>query len=167
MFVELFALLNLLHAPSDYAFPRSLFLTSSALSALPQHHKSMHAFAERDCAPWDGPAFAIWIPAQHVGGPVNAWIYLRIWRRPEDSLSRFSFPDKTMRIGSVMYFQGLKSPQSLKWSTQPRQQLSGTVHFSRVGPHQSILGELDFRTDQNASLRGRFEAQWRQGRTTC
>jgi hypothetical protein len=116
--------------------------------------------AEHDIAPWDGPAFGIWIPAEQFGGKPDSWIYLRIWDAPEKSLKKVDFPDKSMRLGRVAYFLDLKTPRSLDWKSQPRQELKGWVRFMRANGKQPVIGEFDFVSEDAISLKGRFEAQW-------
>jgi hypothetical protein len=118
------------------------------------------AMAEHDIAPWDGPAFGIWIPAEQFGGKPDSWIYLRIWDAPERSQKKVVFPDKSMKSGTVMYFLDLKAPRLLDWTSQPRQGLKGWVRFMRANSRQPVVGEFDFVSEEAISLKGRFEAQW-------
>jgi len=68
------------------------------------------AMVEHDCAPWDGPAFGLWIPAKDLGGPKDSWISIRIWQRPEASRGQFTFPERSPRQkGSAMLFLKLPS----------------------------------------------------------
>jgi hypothetical protein len=116
--------------------------------------------AEHDIAPWDGPAFGIWIPAEQFGGKPDSWIYMRIWDAPEKSQKKLVFPDKSMRLGAVMYFLDLKMPRLLDWKSQPRQELKGWVRFIRANSMQPVVGEFDFLSEEAIPLKGRFEAQW-------
>ncbi|MEW6357484.1 MAG: hypothetical protein AB1696_14230 [Planctomycetota bacterium] len=125
---------------------------------------TLTATVEHDFAPWDSPAFALWISADKCGGQTNSWIYLRIWQEPEKSKRLFVFPDKTAKIGAVIYYPNLKSRQSINWEKQPRQELKGSVRFTRVSEKEPVLGEFDFISDQNVHLQGKFEAQWVGGR---
>jgi len=127
----------------------------------------MLGIAENDCAPWDGPAFGLWLPGEGHGGPLKSWIYLRIWKHPGQSLGRFTFPDKTLKVGSVIYFLNLESPKAIHWQSQARQQLKGSVRFSRVNRDENILGELNFVSEKNIHLRGKFEAKWILGKLPC
>jgi len=127
---------------------------------LGQPHGGPSTTAEHDIAPWDGPAFGIWIPAEKFGGRPDSWIYVRIWDAPEKSQKKFAFPDKSMRLGAVMYFQDLKSPRLLDWKRQPRQELKGWVRFMRANSSQPVVGEFDFLSEQAIPLKGRFEAHW-------
>jgi hypothetical protein len=116
--------------------------------------------AEHDIAPWDGPAFGLWISAEQFGGKPDSWIYLRIWDAPERSQRKFVFPDKSMKSGAVMYFLDLKSPRSLDWANQPRKELKGWVRFIRANRRQAVVGEFSFAAEEAISLKGRFEAEW-------
>lgn len=104
---------------------------------------SMLGIAEKDCAPWDGPAFGLWLPGEGLGVPPKSWIYLRIWKEPRKSLGCFTFPDKTLKVGVVIYLVKLESPKMIDWQNQARQQFKGSVRFSRVNLDQNILRELD------------------------
>ena len=128
---------------------------------------SMLGIAENDCAPWDGPAFGLWLPGEGLGGSPKSWIYLRIWKEPRKSLGRFTFPDKTLKVGAVIYLLKLESPKMIDWQNQPRQQLKGSVRFSRVNTDQNILGELDFLSEKNIHLNGKFEAKWTRNLLPC
>ena len=118
--------------------------------------------SEHDCAPWDGAAFSLWIPAERFGGRSNSWIYFRIWKAPEKSQTTFIFPDQSQepRVGTVIYYLDLKSPQSIVWQKQPRQELKGKASFFRVNRNEPVLGEFDFLSEKNIHLKGSFEAQW-------
>jgi len=118
------------------------------------------ATAEHDIAPWDGPAFGLWIPAEKFGGKPDSWIYLRIWDAPEKSQKKFVFPDRSMKVGAVVYFLDLKSPRSLDWKSQPRKEVKGWVRFIRADRRQAIVGEFDFVSEEAISLKGQFEAEW-------
>ena len=127
----------------------------------PQQPRAPSAIADRDCAPWDGPAFGVWIPGEGLGAPSRSWIYLRIWQSPETSAGRFTFPDRGQRQkGAVRLFLDLDAPKQLDWKTQPRQELTGSVRFTRVGRTVDVEGELDVVTDRGQRLKGRFSARW-------
>ena len=117
---------------------------------------------EHDIAPWDGPAFGIWIPAEPFGGKIDSWIYLRIWDAPERSQKKFVFPDESVprSLGAVVYFMDLKSPSSVNWRSQPRHELKGSVRFIKSNRVQPVVGEFDFVSEKGTALKGRFEAQW-------
>lgn len=115
---------------------------------------------EHDIAPWDGPAFSLWIPAETFGGKPDSWIHLRIWNAPEESQKKVVFPDETMKSGAVMYLLDLKSPRAVDWASQPRQELKGWVRFITANPGKPVVGEFDFVAEEAALLKGRFEAQW-------
>jgi hypothetical protein len=148
--------------------PVMLMLPVLSLPAIHQKTKtSMLGIAEKDCAPWDGPAFGLWLPGEGIGGPKHSWVYLRIWNKPEKSLGRFTFPDKSLKVGAVIYFLMLESPKMIDWQNQSRQQLKGSVRFDRVSLDQNILGELDFFSERNIHLSGKFEAKWIRNNLPC
>ena len=118
------------------------------------------SIAEHDIAPWDGPAFGLWIPAARCGGKADSWIYLRIWDAPEKSEKNFVFPDESMKVGAATYFLDVKSPRSIDWSSQPRQELKGWVRFIRSNSQQAVVGDFEFVSEEDIFLRGRFEAKW-------
>lgn len=132
-------------------------VTSSELEPQPE---VPHAVAEHDIAPWDGPAFGVWIPAEKFGGKPDSWIYLRIWDAPEQAQKRYEFPDKAMKVGVASYCLKLRSPESIDWRNQPYEELKGWVRFSRSGSDKPILGEFDFTSEKKTSLKGKFEAKW-------
>src|SRR5262249_48875173 len=73
------------------------------------------ATIQRDCAPWDGPAFTVNIPLQ--GGDA---VSISIWQAPEPKLPKtFSFPDDTGQVGNASLMHSRRGPQ----------QLSGKVFF--------------------------------------
>ena len=125
-----------------------------------QQSASSPATAEHDIAPWDGPAFNVWIPVEKNGGRPDSWINVRIWKEPGKSKTKFVFPDKTMKIGAAIYYSDLVSPRAIDWQTQPRQSVKGWIRFSQVNSDQPILGEFEFVTENAIPLKGRFEAQW-------
>lgn len=128
-----------------------------------QKTQDSHATVEHDEAPWDGPAFSVWIPAETFRGKPDSWIYLRIWNAPEESQKKFVFPDETMKLGRVVYFLDLKSPRTVDWTSQPRQELKGWVRFIKANSRQPVVGEFDFLSEEATSLKGRFEAEWING----
>ncbi|MFO0011159.1 MAG: hypothetical protein ACK553_00290 [Planctomycetota bacterium] len=137
-------------------------LGSEALGPDPERKPGIPpTIVEHDIAPWDGAAFSLWIPAEQFGGKPYSWIYLRIWKSPEESAQeKFVFPDESMKIGRVMYFMDLQSPRSINWKNQPREELKGWVRFSQSKSDQPVLGEFDFVSEKRISLKGKFEAQW-------
>lgn len=152
-----------------YAVPlhdsRSLGSENVLLTMTPQR---VLAIAENDCAPWDGPAFALWIPGHDLGGPAHSWIYLRIWQAPQHSAGRFDFPQQAQKFkGSASYLVGIKSPHTTDWTRHPFQRLKGNVRFTRVSQEQSILGKLDFLADKGVRLNGFFEAKWKRSIRAC
>jgi len=104
------------------------------------------ATINRDCAPWDGSAFTVSIPHE-AGSAIN----ISIWQSPDIKLPvKFSFPDKSMRIGNATYL--------LRFSYSV--QLTGTVFFWRVDRESPVEGEFDLLTEAGQRLKGKFKAEW-------
>jgi len=104
------------------------------------------ATINRDCAPWDGPAFTVSIP--YTSG---SFINISIWQSPDLRLpTTFSFPDDTMRVGNATYL--LRFGYSV--------QLTGKVFFRRVDMESPVEGEFDLVTEAGQRLKGKFKAEW-------
>jgi hypothetical protein len=104
------------------------------------------ATINRDCAPWDGPAFTVSIPLNN-----GITIHISIWQSPDIKLpARFSFPDETGQIGFAYI---LTEPN-------PIQELGGEVSFSRVEEEIPIEGEFNLITESGQQFKGRFKAEW-------
>ena len=111
------------------------------------------ATINRDCAPWDGPAFTVSIPYEP-----GSYINISIWQEPEIKLpARFSFPDETMRVGSVTFL--LRYSHSVE--------LTGTVFFWRVKQGSPVEGEFDLITEAGQQLSGTFKAEWDKVAVYC
>src|SRR5262245_1091577 len=85
-----------------------------------------HATVDRDCAPWDGPAFRISIPLDS-----RSVIEIAIWRSPDAGAPvRFSFPDPVGSVGDAVYRprSGVSEP------------LTGRVTFWRLGEAIPVEG---------------------------
>lgn len=50
---------------------------------------------------------------------------------------------------------------------QPHQQLTGSVHFSKVKQGQMLLGTLDDLSDKGLRLQGSFKAHWPKNMVMC
>ncbi len=102
--------------PGALIVPAALLLGLSGLraAAVPARNagSSPSATVQHDCAPWDGPAFSLWIPAEGGGGAAPSWLLLRIWQAPQASMGSVSFADPSLRKGSVMLFRNHRSPRS-------------------------------------------------------
>ena len=104
------------------------------------------ATVNRDCAPWDGGAFTVFIPTDD-----GIIIHISIWQSPEIKLPvRFAFPDESRQIGSAYILTEL----------DPLQQLSGNVSFRRVEEGIPVEGEFDLTTESGQQFKGRFKAEW-------
>lgn len=159
--------------PWTLIVPAALLLGLSSLrtAAAPARNagSSPPATVQLDCAPWDGPAFSLWIPAEGVGGPAHAWLHLKIWQDPRASMGRFTFPDSSLRSGKglVTLVRHLRSPRDTRGPQQRGEALKGSVTFTRVSPTEDVLGELDLTSERNTRLQGRFRAGWVGGPARC
>lgn len=103
------------------------------------------ARVDRDCAPWDGPAFTITIP-ESAGD-----VMISIWQEPGlHTASRFRFPDPTGRWGSALLHTG-----DDRWV-----ELRGNVALRSVTPGEPMWGRLDLTDADGWRLRGEFQAEW-------
>jgi len=104
------------------------------------------ATINRDCAPWDGAAFTVYIPTDN-----EAIINISIWQLPDIKRpATFSFPDETGQVGNAVYLQ----------PSGEYEQLSGKVSFSSVGEGSSVEGEFNFTSERGDEFKGRFTAEW-------
>ena len=112
----------------------------------PETPPALSAKIDRDCAPWDGPAFTISFPYDSVTS-----IMISIWQAPSLAFpAAFSFPDETMRIGTAYVARKLA----------PLEGLSGKVWLPRLEPGKSIEGRFSFRSERGERLDGVFLAEW-------
>jgi hypothetical protein len=104
------------------------------------------ATINRDCAPWDGPAFTISIPYDEI-----ASITISIWQSPSLALpAEFSFPDETMRIGTAYVTREL----------DPFEVLSGKVRLPRFDQGKPVEGRFSFTSARGERFDGIFLAEW-------
>ena len=104
------------------------------------------ATVDRDCAPWDGGAFAVSIPLSD-----GTTLYISIYQSPDIKLpSSFSFPDESMREGHALLLLPVGSPE----------QLAGKVWFQRVEEGTPVEGRFQLRSEAGAQIEGRFVAEW-------
>ena len=110
------------------------------------------ATIQRDCAPWDGSAFAVSIP---VAGSV---IGISIYQSPDIKLPvKFSFPDDTGQVGNALLVFPAGTPE----------QLTGKVSFQRVEQATPVEGEFDLLTEMGERFNGRFMAEWNNQPVYC
>jgi hypothetical protein len=104
------------------------------------------AVINRDCAPWDGAAFAVSMPLSD-----GSTIYVSIYQSPDIKFpSSYSFPDESKREGNAYLLLPDGSPE----------QLAGRVWFQRVQGGTPVEGRLQFRSEAGAQLEGEFVAEW-------
>jgi hypothetical protein len=111
------------------------------------------ATVQRDCAPWDGPAFTVNVPLND-GRAVS----ISIWQEPAlgGPLS-FTFPDTSGQVGNASVFPANGIPE----------ELSGTVSFQSVQANHPVQGRFDL-VDQNGEhFKGSFDATWTDVTMLC
>ena len=112
------------------------------------------ATVNRDCAPWDGSAFTVFIPLND-----GTIIDISIWQSPDIKIpTTFTFPDDTGQVGTAYILPEL----------DPLQQLRGTIFFWRVEEGRPIEGRFELVTEagqhfevslkQNGRMKGRCVA---------
>ena len=116
------------------------------------------ALAMRDCAPWDGPAFRIFVaePQRPKVDRNAAWMEISIWRVPDIRRNAsFTFPDKTGKIGAVL-FEGSGMPS-----------VQGTVTFQKAVFGHDVEGAFDFVAPGGRHVTGAFRAPWLDDVPAC
>lgn len=104
------------------------------------------ATINRDCAPWDGSAFTLSIPTED-----GIIINISIWQSPDIKLPvTFSFPDETGQIGVAYVLP----------ETDPLQELSGEVSFTRIEEGIPVEGVFNLENKSGEQYRGKFKAEW-------
>jgi hypothetical protein len=126
----------------------ALVIGSVALVALEQKRELAPLFratVNRDCAPWDGPAFTVSIPLE------GSTIQISIYHSPARWLpARFSFPDDSMREGDVRLISVAGQSELL----------TGNVWSERVNQQVPVEGWFQLRSDSGEQFEGRFVAHW-------
>jgi len=111
------------------------------------------ATINRECAPWDGAAFAVSFRYDSI-----TTITIFIWQSPSFTFPvTFSFPDETMRIGTAYSVLEL----------DPLEELTGRVTFWRVEEGIPVEGEFNFTTESGKQFRGKFKAEWENEIVYC
>lgn len=122
------------------------------LTREPESALQFSASVERDCAPWDGPAFTVSIPLE------EAVIKISIYQSPDIQRSRrFSFPDATMREGHALLLLPVDVTETL----------TGTVSFQRVEQGEPVEGQFDLSTGAGRHFKGAFVAEWENKIVYC
>lgn len=141
---------------SGYIAVLSVILISIGLFALfaPDHKPArvLPATVNRDCAPWDGPAFTVSIPAE------DAVIHISIYRSPKVRFPVvFSFPDQTLREGNALFLLQASSPE----------QLTGMISFQRVNTEKPVEGQFNLFSESGEQFQGTFIARWGDQMAIC
>ena len=120
----------------------------------PEPMQIFPATIHRACAPWDGPAFTVFI-SLNDGNVMQVFI----WQAADIKFPvTFIFPDPTGQAGFA-YIGPIHEPL--------QQQQSGEVFFKRVEEDMPVEGEFDFRTENGKRFVGEFKAQWDNGIAMC
>jgi len=115
---------------------------------LPKHRDKQifPATVNRDCAPWDGSAFTVFVRYD-----ATTTITISIWKSPELKFPvMFSFPDKTGQVGIAYILPEL----------DPLEELTGKVWLQRVGQGIPLVGRFRLTSVQGRVYEGRFVAEW-------
>ena len=120
-----------------------------------------YAYARRDCAPWDGPAFSVVLtdtPAQ-PDSLTTSFLRIAVWRGIESAIGRtLAWEGTTSQVGTASRCQAdgrceeaSRGEIRVEWRTA-----------------DSLLGG-EFRVDfgRTRSERGRFTAAWVPDRVMC
>jgi hypothetical protein len=112
------------------------------------------ATISRACAPWDGPAFTVFI-SLNDGNSMQVFI----WQAADIPVPvTFAFPDQTGQVGFA-YIGPIHEPL--------QQEQSGKVSFKRVEKDMPVEGEFDFRTENGKRFIGKFKAEWDNAIVMC
>jgi hypothetical protein len=107
--------------------------------------------ARRDCAPWDGPAFTLLLPAPGVGDRRDVPLWISIWQAPAIRTPR----PLPLPVGSKLGAAVLHPPRGQV------QLLQGSVRIEKAVPEVPVRGQFDLHSPLGARYRGRFLAPWR------
>jgi hypothetical protein len=120
------------------------------------------AYAQAECAPWDGPAVAVMLtPAaldSAAAAPAGRFLSVTVWKgRSELSGQSFYWPAQP-EPGHLARCDGGGSCESPK---------RGTVWFTGIGAGDTLRGALDIEFAGGVRIRGRFDARWLDRRVLC
>jgi hypothetical protein len=122
-----------------------------------------HAYAHRTCAPWDGPAVAVYLTPVPLDTnvqfpPAMTYVQITIWRGL-DRLpgTTLSWPT-TEQIGSVNRCSGQRGCE---------QATRANVRFRSADSAGMLDGEVEATFPGGATTRGGFRARWRDERVFC
>jgi hypothetical protein len=119
------------------------------------------AFAEDECAPWDGAAVAIYLVNTEMEGdtPPVPYVRIAIWRSAADvGGETIQWRGKDESMGVAVRCSEVGRCQRAQ---------SVTLHFRAREPNGAIPGTLELQFEDGAPIHGGFRATWRQGRVFC
>jgi hypothetical protein len=119
----------------------------------PLHVRTFPATIVRECAPWDGAAFA-----KSVRYDSNTTITIFIWQSPYFTFPvTFSFPDATGRLGLAYSVMEL----------DPLEELTGEVWFKRIEQGTPVEGNFNLSSQRGKQYEGQFVAEWGNQAVYC
>ncbi|HZJ22609.1 MAG TPA: hypothetical protein VFD54_04820 [Anaerolineales bacterium] len=120
----------------------------------PEPMQIFPATIHKACAPWDGPAFTLFISLND-----GNFMQVFIWQAADIPVPvTFGFPDQTGQVGFA-YIGPIHEPL--------QQEQSGEVSFQRVEKDVPVEGEFDFRTENGKRFIGKFKAEWDNAIVMC
>jgi hypothetical protein len=120
----------------------------------PEPMQIFPATIHKACAPWDGPAFTLFISLND-----GNFMQVFIWQAADIPVPvTFGFPDQTGQVGFA-YIGPIHEPL--------QQEQSGEVSFKRVEKDMPVEGEFDFRTENGKRFIGKFKAEWDNAIVMC
>lgn len=120
------------------------------------------AVIQNDCAPWDGAAFRVSIPAASFQTHLDsANIGIAIWKSPNiPSSITFQFNDGRSAVPD--------SGAAVLWSAGGHaERLRGSVTFVSVSTDSPVDGAFDLTAKNGAHFSARFHATWNHQRMFC
>ena len=120
------------------------------------------ATIQGDCAPWDGAAFRVTIPAATLGTQKDsASIGIAIWKSPHiASRTTFRFADGTSPVPD--------SGAAVLWSKGGQaERLRGSVTFDSVSSDAPVDGAFELTSKSGSRFAAQFHATWLKVRMFC
>jgi len=118
-----------------------------------------YSYAMRSCAPWDGPAVAVYLtsnPADSISVP-TPYLGLAVYRSPTEVVGRrFEWPAKQQVAGGFR----CRSEGDCEASTE------GYIRFDQSLPDGTMIGSFVARFPQD-TVQGGFRAVWIEKRMFC
>jgi hypothetical protein len=120
------------------------------------------ATIQNDCAPWDGAAFRVDVPAATLGVRAeSAFVSVSVWKSPHIATrTTFHFADGTSAIPD--------SGAAVLWSKGGQaERLRGWVTFESVNGDAPVDGAFELTSKTGARFAASFHATWLTTRMFC